>query len=84
MHPVFNRKKCPFGERKSIELPRGDWLKEGKDQARTVWPGVNDDPDCGFSLFVDDPNDWLLRLGALGETNPNQFNADGEYDPIPF
>gem|GEM_PF-6696863 len=59
-------------------------MKEAKNQAREVWSGVNDDPDCGFSLFVDDPGEWMLRLGALGETSPYQFSEDGEYDPLPF
>ena len=81
---VFNREKCPFDKAKSIELPRGDWLKEAKDLARKVWPGVNDDPTCGFTLFVENAAEWILKLGELGETNPNQFNQDGEYDPIPF
>lgn len=81
---VFNRKKCPFAELKRVELARGPWIKLAKEEARTVWSGVNDDPECGFSLFVDDAPDWLKRLCGLGETSPFQFNAEGEYDPLPF
>lgn len=81
---LFNRSKIPFGERKTLLLHSGPWIVEAKNMARQVWSGVNDDPLCGFTLFIDDARNWLHDLGALGEDNPNQFNEDGEYDPIPF
>ncbi len=50
-----------------IELEAGDWLQEAKDCARRQWEGVGDDPDCGFTLFVDDPHKWAAFMRALME-----------------
>lgn len=68
------------------KLPEGaEWSpQEAKDEARKVWCGVNDDPTCGFTLFVENAAEWIWKLGELEETNSKQFNANGEYDPIPF
>jgi len=80
---VFNRSKVPFAERRELLLKSGPWLEEAKKMARQVWSGVNDDPQCGFTLFLDDAPAWLHDIGALGEDNPLQFDENGEYDPNP-
>jgi hypothetical protein len=72
---VVNRKHLPLAPSKRLVLPDGAWLHTYKDRARVVWARVNDFPDCGFSLFDDDPERWLV---IAEEVQSDETTDDGE------
>jgi hypothetical protein len=61
---VFNREKLPQGETWSMTVKSGvgRWFYDLRRLARRVWDGVNDGRYQGFTLYVDDPGQWVRAL----------------------
>jgi len=62
---IFNRKDLPFAECKTVRVEPGEWLSQAKEMAQCVWSRVGEYSNCGFTLFVDDPDQWLAVLQQL-------------------
>lgn len=64
---VFNQKKIPFAEMKTITIRPGAWLKEFRNEAGKVWPLAGEENGFGFTLFVEDAEQWLDLARRLEE-----------------
>ncbi|MCH8243036.1 MAG: hypothetical protein IH897_10555, partial [Planctomycetes bacterium] len=62
---VFNRKCLPVAERKVATFSSVSWIREVKDIARETWEGVNDYPNTGFTLFVENPEEWIGKIEQI-------------------
>lgn len=80
---VFNRRKLPLGERVCFALPAGRWLRQARQEAAEVWPGVKNGMGGGFSLFVEDAEGWAERMAILCEKEIRvRYNPEsGEWEP---
>jgi hypothetical protein len=56
---VFNRSCLPFSDVFTVSLGVGSWFWRLKRCGRKVWAGVNGHRYRGFTLFCDDPGQWL-------------------------
>ena len=81
---VFNRACLPLAERELMCAKLGEWLDDAKDFARECWAGIERIQGYGHTLFLDNAHEHYRHICALQEDDPNQFNEDGEYDPVPF
>jgi hypothetical protein len=62
---IFNRKRFPYADSKAIRLPYGKWLDQARELAATEWAGISDNYEEGFTLFVDDSNEWFESIKRL-------------------
>ena len=81
---IFNRKHLPLAKPSVAILQPGEWIYNAKEMARQHWAGVDCYGAGGFTLFVDFPEEWLEWFRLVAEQDPDSFNEDGEYDPVPF
>jgi hypothetical protein len=77
---VFNRRRLPLGEKLTLKLPGGAWLDMAKSVAETQWEKLKESPYLGFTLFVENGEEWFERITALSA----DFDEDGQYKPVPF
>ena len=61
---VFNRDGLPEGKQELIVMKGGigGWFYDFRRLARRRWSGVNDGRYQGFTLYVDDPSEWVRAL----------------------
>jgi hypothetical protein len=66
---VFNRGELPYAELREYVMSVGDWFFDLKRSARCKWEGVNGYGWAGFTLFVEEPDQWveLARFYAWRE-----------------
>lgn len=62
----FNESKLPLGALSQLELNRF-WLIKLKERAKQDWRAVNDDPELGFTLFVEDMSEWNKLIAHMQE-----------------
>jgi hypothetical protein len=62
---VFNRAGLPFGDIFEVTQPLGAWFWAFKRCGRRVWRRVNSLMFAGFTLFRDDPAQWIALARYL-------------------
>jgi hypothetical protein len=61
---VFNEDGLPWASLERGKLPFGKWFYHVKRSAEHVWAFVNTRERQGFTLFVDDPGQWMRYAQA--------------------
>lgn len=84
---VLNKSRLPLGEQKTLLLTveRGDWIDCMKGLAVAEWAGIDKIyPGCGFTLFTDDPYEWVEIAQEQQAWRVEDYDEDGNYCPVPF